>query len=73
MTVGMSKTKLLVAGLHVESDSDTPIQIRGDAIEMVSVFKYLDAMVDESQEGCGRENCSSFKGLWCSKKTCVPR
>ena len=48
-TVSISKTKLLVAGLHVESDSETPTRIRGEVIEMVGVFKYLGAAVEESE------------------------
>ena len=30
------------------SDSEIPIQIRGEAIEMVSAFKYLGVTVDDS-------------------------
>ena len=48
LTVSVQKTKLMVAGTLCESVSDfRPICIRGKAIETVSTFTYLGAIVEE--------------------------
>ena len=49
LTVSIPKTKMLVAGVHCESDLDLqPISIGGEVIETVSAFQYLGAIVEGS-------------------------
>ena len=46
LTVSVSKTKLLVAGVNCEDTDLQPIYIRGGAIEAVTEFKYLGTIIE---------------------------
>ena len=46
LTVSVSKTKLLVAGVNCEDTDLQPIYIRGGAIEAMTEFKYLGTIIE---------------------------
>ena len=49
LTVNIQKTKLMVAGVPCGSNANIqPISIRGEDIETVADFKYLGAIIEES-------------------------
>ena len=48
LTVGVIKTKLLVAGCDLEEEDLAPLYIHGQLVEQVQSFKYLGSFVETS-------------------------
>ena len=46
LTVSVSKTKLMIAGISSEDTNQQPLTIGGEEIETVSAFRYLGAIVE---------------------------
>ena len=49
LTLSVSKTKLLVAGLGLTNDDLAPLELNGGVVKVVEDFKYLGSLV----EACG--------------------
>ena len=74
LTVSLSRTKLLVVNGSVDCDDLQPLFIGGAAVEVVSDFRYLGAVVESKGEIMKdvEEDCSSFKSVWCPVQANVP-
>ena len=46
LTLSVSKTKLLVAGLGLTNDDLAPLELNGGVVEVVEHFKYLGSLVE---------------------------
>ena len=57
LTLNVSKTKLLVAGLGLTIDDLAPLELDGGVVEVVEQFKYLGSLVEACGGVVGEVSC----------------